>query len=302
MTIPFWLIIVLIAHLTYAVVFLADRFVVSKAVKNEYVYTVYINILSLFAFILAPFGLTWISPKNILIALVVGGSFALASLFFFKSLQIQPATRVAPFIGGIIPIFTFIFSYLFFQETLSNYASLAIILLIAGSLLIAYNTRDKITKKISVHALKYMLIASVLFGLSFATTRLLFLNVDFVNGLIWSRTGSILVALLFLLSPTVRKAMFKETKKRRPKKEWLILSNKIFGAGAYVLLLYAISLTSATIVNALQGVQYVFLIFLVIFFHKKYPKLIDEKLLGKSLIITVYAVAFIVTGLMFISL
>jgi len=302
MSIPLWFFIVIIAHFIYAAVFLADRFVLKKAIKSEYVYTVFISLFSLLALVFAPFGLTLLSAEQFGIALLVGGSFALASLYFFKSLKNQQATHVAPFIGGLVPMFTLLFSYLFFSESLSNDKLIGIAFLILGSFIIGANTRDSKTKKLSGKTIEHMIVSALLFGLSFASTRLLFIEVGFINGIVWSRLGMVVVALLFLCSAQVRKDVRKETKKKRPKHEWVLLTNKLFGAVAYTGLIYAISLTSATVVNALQGVQYVFLIILALILNRKYPKAIDEKLFGQNLLFTVFAIGFIVTGLTYIAL
>ncbi len=301
---PLWLIIVLVAHFIYAAVFIADRFVVSKAMKSEYAYTFYISVLSLAAFVFAPFGFSSLERVSQYgIAFIAGSAFTFASLFFFKSLKQSQAAHVAPFVGGLVPLFTLVTSYVIGIPGLPEdvmYAPYAILLLVSGSFIIGFNTEDSTTKKLSVKTIRNMVIASALFGISFATTKLLFTEVSFVNGLIWSRIGSAMVALLLLLSPQIRKDIHLASKKRRSKLEWLVLSNKLFGAVALVMLLYAISLTNATVVNALQGVQYVFLIGIVVVFGKKYPKIIGEKLLGKNLLTTSLAVALIITGLIFI--
>lgn len=290
--------IVLVAHLIYAGVFIADRFVVSKAIPNPYAYTFYITLFSLSGFvILSPFGLHTISAAQMTLAIISGACFALATLFFFISLKHQPTTRVAPLVGGLTPLFTFIFSYALFEEKLPPYIASAITLLMLGSLIIAATARDERNRRISGTVLFQMLISAVFFGASFATSRLLYEETGFISGFLWSRLGGVLLVLFFLFSSTIRAAIAAEPHKKRPRFEWFMLSNKFFGAVALTMLSYAISLTSATIVNALQGIQYVFLILIVWLFAKRFPRVINENLFGKNLFYLSLAIACILVGL-----
>lgn len=296
--------LVIAAHLLYAIVFLADHIVVQQSVKDEYAYTFVVSLFSGLAIVLVPFGVTWIAPAHLLTALASGAAFSIASLFFYKSLKRQQASYVAPFVGGLVPIFTLITSFFIGIEVLpegSAYVPFAIALLMLGSFIIGWNAYHK-KGNLSYHDIEVMIVASAFYGMSFATIKLLFTQVSFIDGFVWSRLGMVLVALLFLFSPEIRKAIRTEKKRKRTKFQWLVLSNKAIGVFASISLLYAISLANPAIVNALQGIQYVFLIVIVALLGKRFPKIIGEKLFGKSLLLTATAVGCVLTGLVFIAL
>lgn len=301
---PLWLGIVIAAHLLYAIVFLADHIVMKQSVKDEYAYTFYISILSGFALVVAPFGATVISPGHLITALAAGASFSIASLFFFKSLKHQQASYVAPFVGGLVPVFTMITAFFIGIEVLpseSSYIPFSIALLIVGSFLIGWNAYQK-KGNLSYHDIEIMVIASAFYGISFATIKLLFAQVSFIDGFMWSRLGMVLVGVLFLFFPEIRKAITTEKKRKRTTFQWVVLSNKLFSIIASTSLLYAISIANPAVINAMQGIQYVFLIAIVALFGKRYSRIIGEKLFGKSLLITAAAVGCILTGLVFLAI
>jgi len=81
----------------------------------------------------------------------------------------------------------------------------------------------------------------------------------------------------------------------------LLLFNKTLSGVAFAFLNYAIFLGSVSIINAMQGLQYVFLFLLATFLSQKYPKLIAEKIDKKSLLQKGMALMLIVAGLFIIA-
>jgi uncharacterized membrane protein len=64
---------------------------------------------------------------------------------------------------------------------------------------------------------------------------------------------------------------------------------------------YAISLGSATLVNSLTSVQYVFVVILAFFASLKYPKIFDEKLSFNDWLQRFLAIAIIAVGIYLVS-
>ena len=76
---------------------------------------------------------------------------------------------------------------------------------------------------------------------------------------------------------------------------------QLCGGGGAILLQYAIFLGSVTLVNAMQGVQYIFVFFLVVLFTTTLPKLIKEKFTKELVIQKVIAILIIGIGLYLIA-
>ncbi|MBU2575664.1 hypothetical protein KKF64_01050, partial [Patescibacteria group bacterium] len=69
------------------------------------------------------------------------------------------------------------------------------------------------------------------------------------------------------------------------------------GALGFVLVNYSISLASVSLVNAMQGAQYAFLLLMIILLAKKFPKIMSEKLTGAVLAQKIFAIILISIGI-----
>lgn len=85
-------------------------------------------------------------------------------------------------------------------------------------------------------------------------------------------------ALLLLFFPTNRRTIFDTTRAIKIKTVGLFFSNKALAGIAFILLNYAIFLGSVTLVNALQGIQYVFLLIIAIIISFKFPHILREQI------------------------
>lgn len=79
-------------------------------------------------------------------------------------------------------------------------------------------------------------------------------------------------------------------------------ANKTLSGIAFALLNYAIAIGSVTLVNAMQGLQYVFLLIMVAILSYKYPNILTEAVSRKSLTQKIIAVTLIGLGLAMIAL
>ncbi|GAI92496.1 unnamed protein product [marine sediment metagenome] len=77
------------------------------------------------------------------------------------------------------------------------------------------------------------------------------------------------------------------------------------GAGGFILQNFAIALAGLAFLpflNALQGIQYVFLFLIIIFLARKFPRIVEEKLSKKNILQKVISIALIGLGLVILSL
>jgi len=63
----------------------------------------------------------------------------------------------------------------------------------------------------------------------------------------------------------------------------------------------AISIGATAIINSLQGIQYVFVLLIVVFMSKKFPKVIKEELTKRVLIQKIIATVLIIIGVALIA-
>ena len=128
-----------------------------------------------------------------------------------------------------------------------------------------------------------------------------FNNQEFFSAFIWIRGGSFIFVLLLLFHYRSRKEIFKNIKGLNSKKGSIFIANQGLAAGGFLMQNYAISLTSVALVNALQGVQYVFIIIIGVIATLFYPKFLTENISKPIIIQKIIAVLLIAFGLYLIA-
>ncbi len=306
-----WLPITISFYLIFAIVSLIDKYFLTTQVPKPEVYTFYIGISWVLVLLLIPF-LDLIPPyvdfyipdtKQIIISLLAGISFVYGLFWFNKSLSKFEASRVVPAVGALSPLFTFFMVYISSseKEALPFSGMIAFLLLILGSILITFEKG----KLINLQSLKNSLIVAFLFSLSFVLTKYVYSKQTFWNGFIWIKFGGLLTAILFfILYKGIREEIFKKRESFPKKSFFLFVSNQSLGAVSNVLQNWAFNIVPVfylAIIQALQGVQYVFLLILTILLSLKFPAFIKEEISKEVITQKVAAIALIGVGITILS-
>jgi len=144
--------------------------------------------------------------------------------------------------------------------------------------------------------------AALFFAGSYVLTKFVFTEQPFISGFVWIRMGGILGAILLILWPGGWQEVIKASKSVKAKTGGLVVFSKSLSAGAFILLNYAIFLGSVILVNALQGIQYVFLLIIALFLSRKFPQIIKEQISDTIVIQKIIAILLIGLGLGFLVL
>ena len=288
-----WVYIVLFAYLLQAVVFIFDSLLVNKKLGSAASYAFFVAILGLAAFALAPFGFGLVPQHVLILSLLAGAAFTYGSLFLYRALKKHETSRVIPIIGGTVSVFSFFLSFIFLPDRLTERQLFALILLVLGTILITAPLHHDRRHHIKPAMVGEMLLSALLFAVWGMLSKRVFDETTFVNGVIWVRVGAAVAALLLLIGPTLRKHILQGKQKMNAKLGGGIIANKTLGAGAGLLILYAIAQGNPTLVHALQGAQFVFLFGLVVVLSHWLPKIAKEDMhpnlviqkLGSSIII-----------------
>ena len=128
----------------------------------------------------------------------------------------------------------------------------------------------------------------------------MFNEVGFISGLIWIRVTSFAVAMLLFIIPTTWPAI-KESFQVQTTAKVAFFTGQASSALSSLLVNYAISLGRVALVNALQGLQYVFLLLIVALLSLNRPQLLKEELGGHVLVRKLLAIALIGGGLALIA-
>ena len=295
-----WLLFAIISYFINAVTAIIDKFLLNKSVPSPVAYTFYVGLLSFFAVILVPFGVVWPGMSLAMQNMLPGVVFFWAVFLFITAVKKYEVSRVVTMIGGFTPMFVLILSFFFFHERLSSVHFLAFILLVAGSVIISFKRSgiDSARKKSAFLGVGISIAAAFTFALYYVSAKIIFsAEQPFISAFFWSRMGSFLTALLILIIPSWRTLIFGARKTAGVKGGALFITNKILAGGGFILLNYSIKLGNVALVNAIQGVQYVFLFGLVMYFAKNYPQILEEKMTGKIIAQKILAIIIIGFGL-----
>jgi drug/metabolite transporter (DMT)-like permease len=105
------------------------------------------------------------------------------------------------------------------------------------------------------------------------------------------------MALSLLTAPGFRRAIFHGGRHSSRGAKGLVLGNKVLGGVAAALTAYAVSLGSVSVVNALAGLQFVFLFIFAVLFARHMPLFGESKTGSHGGWHTATGVTLIVAGL-----
>src|SRR3989338_9586066 len=111
-----WLFITVGAYFINAGVYVADKFLLSKRVHSSIAYAFYVGIWSIFNVSLLIFWPWLPNLRELVLDLLAGFLFLVTLVFWYKALHQSEASRVVPIVGALVPVFSFILSFVFLNE------------------------------------------------------------------------------------------------------------------------------------------------------------------------------------------
>lgn len=296
-----WLIVAILSYFLFSIVSITDKFLLAGPPKPK-IYTFYAGTLGSLIVVLIPFVHFYIPDfATVILALLAGAIFVFSLLALYTGLENHEASRIISAIGGLTPIFVFLLTFFFSKEKTMLSASeiLAFACLALGSFLIARQSSSRISKG----SLLISSITALFLALYFFLAKYVYLALPFWHGLIWMKIGSLIAASFFIFSKEVRNEIFRKKHKKRSfdkKTGTLFLINQGFGAAAAILQNWAIALAGmayVSIVIALQGVQYLFVLIIALLLSWKFPEILKEKSNKKIIMQKTFAILLIAAGL-----
>lgn len=292
-----WLIIIIISYLFFSLSSFADKLVLTGP-PDQKSYAFYVGILGILIVFLIPFtGLTF-PALNVLAWIILDALVYILAIFaMFFALEKFNVSRVVPAIGALQPVFIFILTWLIFGSQIPSGAHLvAFLLLLCGGFVMSFSKTFVINKEY----LKLVIFSSVMFSGDYVFSKIIFLNLPFLQGLIWIKIFCFIFALTLLIDKKLRSQIFSKGEMFNKKTEALVLFAQSTGVTAGFLQSFAIAMVPVAYLatmNALRGIQYAFLFAITLLFSLIFPKILKEDLSK-----TVLAQKFISIILIFIGL
>jgi uncharacterized membrane protein len=286
-----WILPAVIGYFCLGFSQLLDKFLLSgRRIPAPAVYAFYVALFSLFSLFFSPFGFGAAPLPLVLLFLLAGFLYTYGLLAFYYAVRDYELSRIAPLQGLVISV-TVILIGLSFPELFGEFQAatgvfLSLALFVLGGILVSYDLPFRKGDHLPVS----VFLSGVATGLYILILKFGYTELSFVNGLVWSRLGIFAGGLSLLVVPVFRRQIFSRRPraleapkarvltKHRALTITLFLVNKVVAGSGTFLLLYAIARGSASYVQALNGVQYVFLMLLTLVVAHVFPKIYEERL------------------------
>ncbi len=269
-----WLVLGILAYLSFSISTAIDKFVMDKGYS-----ALGTNTLKMFfdGIILLAIGLVFfelnITLEQMFWALVLGGIFAVSGIVYFLTLKLEDVEIVVPFRQAATLLLVFSGSIILFNETtsLTNYLGLAMVLI--GMYALLSEGKFKLP---NINKAFFMVLALVAVNTvySLLTKSLLFDIQPIALAIIMYFSGT-LISGIYL-------SLFRKEALPKLKKIPKIFAAAIFGALGTLFLFYALSIGHASKIYAMEGLMSIFIFIIAITFLKQ--KLFWHRLLGVILI------------------
>lgn len=288
------------AYFLNSIAVLIDKFLLTDEIPNPIVYVFYFSAFSLIVLGLLPF----IPPPPIwvfILASISTLSWTTGAFFMFTALKQGQASRVIPVIGTLIPLIL-LFFYGNLAHSISYNEIWASAFLTLGLVVLIF---PFLKGRILAYELFLEIVSSVLFAASYIILKQAYTGGPFLSVLVYSRLILIPVGLMLLSFKHTRHLIFGVRGKKIvlfSKFGLLFLFGQVAGGSAELLLLYSISLANPSLVNSLQGVQYVFLFIFSLILGRKLPKIFQEKLNLGNIVSKLLGIVLIFMGLLILGL
>lgn len=295
-TMAIWVSLVVLAQAINAGTVVIDKYVLARngGIGKPIVYAFYVSLLSGFVLVLVPFGYIAVPSGTVmLLSLAAAASYIVSIVLLYTALKLTNPSDVVPVVGGTSALMAFALEHTALDHALPASFLVAFLFLVVGTLFISHF-------RFTARSFLYALAAGMLFGASAFLMKLIFIETTFIDGFFWTRMANVIGALLLLLIPGTWAAIHSGYHGASRGLRSVVIGNKVLAGIAFALILFAIELGSVSIVNALSGLQFVFLlafayvfgsVFPNIFHGEIHPHKFPHKLVG--VICVVIGVAFL---------
>lgn len=310
-----WLYLSTLGYLLLAFSFVLDKLLLRRRIPEPAVYAFYVAVLSLLTVVLIPFGVKWIGFKFFIISIVSGATFIWGLLFYYKAVQVNEISKVAPLVGTVSQITALFGSVFFLGNVFSQRDFFGLLFLIAGGFLVSFDLPLKYDNILK--GFRFSVLGGVLMAVAFSIFEYLYGALErsgtesvFINGFLWTRMGLVVGGLSLLLGSRYRTAiknsLFKNDKRHKRCRNFktiaIFLLNKISGSSSSLFINLAIAFGGVAVVSAMNSTQFVFVLIMVGIASIKYAHVFEEKLYFWDWVQKAGAIAMISAGVVLIAL
>ncbi len=300
MTFP--IILTIIASFIWAITTHIDKYLLYNLKNN----TSNINTVLVFSTLIAgiSFSPIWLIISNFqvkigLIPLIIiflsSIIYIAGNYLYFRALEDGDPTIVAVMFQ-LIPVFSYILSFILFKEALSSNQIIGSILIILSAILISLEfTKTKNNNKLMT--LLLMTLSSISYAIYFICFDLAVRTSNYNAAAFWFQIGLFLIGIVLFCFKQFKSPFIKMIKENGKKFIGLNITNEIVNIIANLLVNFANLTIPLAIANTLNGAQGAFVFLIGIIGHLIFPKIFTEKFDKKTIIQKILCIILGIIGL-----
>lgn len=261
-----------------------------KGTRDLSFYVFWLGAISIFGLVLIPFGFQFPGLRIALLALAAGFCDLAATWAYYAALKTGEASEEMAATGGFTPLATVLLSIPLLGVHIAGLAGFAI--MTAGGFVMFAAEKMPLSR-----ILPTVISAAVLFGLTDVLQKIAFNGTNFVTGYVFFTLGTFLGSMALLIRPLWRRQIFKGSQEAPPRSKIGYAINRfIAGVGSF-LVVFAISRTSPSMVEAISGVRYVAIFICAYAITRWRPSWFSEDFTRRALFVKALATGMVVAGL-----
>lgn len=221
--------------------------------------------------------------------------YILATYFYFKALEKNDASIVVVMFQ-LIPVFSYIFSLIFFKETLNIKEIIGALIIISSAIIISFDF-GKTSNKNKLVALLLMALSSLLYSLYFICFDVAMRNGEYNAVAFWYQIGLLLIGICLISIKSFRTAFIKMLKSNGKKFIPLNITNEAINLIANLMVNFANLTIPLALANTLNGFQSAFVFIIGAIGVAVFPKIISEDLNKRNILQKVVCIGLGIIGL-----
>lgn len=221
--------------------------------------------------------------------------YLLATYFYFKALEKNDASIVVVMFQ-LIPVFSYVFSWLLFKETLTTNQMIGALIIISSAVIISLDFENKSNKN-KLTALILMIISSLMYALYFILFDIAIRNSEYNAVAFWYQMSFLLIGIILLCIKSFRNPFIALLKSNGKKIMSLNITNEVLNLIANLMVNFANLTIPLALANTLNGFQGAFVFIIGAIGVLIFPKIFREDLSKKVVIQKIFSIIIGIIGL-----
>lgn len=287
-----WVALAVLAQALSALTVFIDKYVLvtKTGVRHPVAYAFYTAMLSSTVLILVPFGVVrWPTVEVAFFSISAAILYVISLIFLYRALRNLSVTDVIPITGAVSALTTGVLATLWLAHDIPLSLLPAFVLLTLGTFMIYCFC-------FPWGMLLTTIAAGALGGASTFMLKFIFESTTFWNALFWPLIMNVIIALI-MIAPIRWRSIVETFHESSSGSKGLVVASKALSGVAAVSLFGAIALGSVTIVNALSGLQLIFILIFAGVFAHHIPHVFQAEMRVDRLVLKIAGTVAIVLGL-----